>query len=306
MADKSDDPKSPFNMNIEMGKEIDRSLGKIITALLKPAATELGGMLGDSFGFVADRIRQKRLKNTQIGLDEVRKKLNSANINIDDIKSIREEDLYLIIEGFSLNDDEKVRDLWAGMFAEAINPNNNTMIQRPFISILQSLSARDVRVVYFIASDIKFKDEMKSKIIEFKPASFSNITPEEKLEMERIMKHNRDLYQHYFEKIDTMVKEYVLNFLEKTRFADNLLRQGVVERIPLRESFVIDPFTRLLDEIDPSKLIDHLRKQMDYLRKTSERNSESPDYLYSGGHPWELELRFTGFGYQFAESCGLL
>jgi hypothetical protein len=178
MADESGDPKHSFNTNIEMGKEIDRSLGEIITALLRPVATELGGILGDSVGLVADRIRQKRLKNTQIGLDEVRKKLNSANVDIDDISPIEEEDLHLIIEGLSLNNDEKVRNLWAGMFAEALNPNNNTIVQRTFISVLQSLSARDVRIVYFMASDIKFKNEMKSKIIEFKPASFANITPE--------------------------------------------------------------------------------------------------------------------------------
>lgn len=184
-----DDKGEGNGTGLSIGKEIDRSLAEIITSLLKPGATEVGNLLGDTIGLAADRMRWKRQLNAHIGLGEVRKKLEAANVDMKDITPPKEEELHLLISGLSLSDDENVRDMWAGLFAKALEPNSQVSAERPFISVLQSLSPMDAKVIDFLAFAARTDEDLQRNAKKIIPKDFAKVTAEEK---EIIKKHQTE------------------------------------------------------------------------------------------------------------------
>jgi hypothetical protein len=285
-----------------VGKEIDRSLAEIVSALLKPAATELGHLIGDSIGIYRDRISQKRSANVQSGFEEVRKKLDAADVDMKDITPPKEEELHLLITGLSLSDDQTVRKLWAGLFANALDPKSDATAERPFLSVLATLSPLDAKVIDFLAFVAKTDAELRARALQFKPKDYRSITPEEKAEVERVQKANMTLQSEALKAIESKAKEYTLDKLDGQDWASNLFRQGVLEGVGVRRSSPGIPSLRSLEERDGLiKAFENVNRRLEVVA----RQTRPPAALFASS-PLQIGAQFTEFGTRLARACGLL
>lgn len=114
--------RNPFIVSI--GKEIDAALGDIVRALFKRPSEEVGNLVANGIGILGDRVKKKREINARLGMEEVRKRLEGGGVDMKDITPPKEEELHLLMNGMSLSDDEYVREMWAGLFAKALEPNS--------------------------------------------------------------------------------------------------------------------------------------------------------------------------------------
>ncbi len=306
----TDEPKEGKGaITVTLGKEVDRSLAEIVTALLKPLATELGGILGDSAGLINDRIRRKRERNAQLGLDEVRKKLEVADVEMKDISPPKEEELHLLVTGLSLADDKNLREMWAGLFANALDPNSDITAERPFLSLLQTLSPTDARIIDFLAFASRISEELDRRIKREDPRKLTNLSPEEKDEMQRKIVEHTELRDQAGKDIEGKAEAYGLNALQGPGWSENLMRQGIIEN-----AAVIHRPSRgrlRLSSLDESRILEafeQVSSHIDYLDKKSQLSSMSPTHLVGNSRlngQIHLAVRLTPFGKRFATACGL-
>ena len=142
-SDGSDGPKTSIDASV--GKETDAALGDVIRGLLQKPSEAVGDLVADGIGILGDWVRRKRELNAKLGMEEVRRRLDADGVDMKDITPPKEEELHLLMNGMSLADDQNVRDMWAGLFAKALEPNSETVAERPFISVLDSLSPLDAK-----------------------------------------------------------------------------------------------------------------------------------------------------------------
>jgi len=306
---KGDGSSSPIDISI--GKEIDRSLGDIISALMKPAATEVGSLLGDSIGLLTDRIRRKRQMNAEIGLSEVRKKLETAHIDMDTLAPPKEEEIHLLVHGLSLTDDESVRHLWTGLFAKILDPGSSVSAERSFLSALDTLSPMDAKIIDFLASIIRADSEIKRKSQEFRPRNFQSLTKDEAAQLDALTTELTSLRKSLTQSIQERASLFGIDNLSGQDWSDNLLRQGLIERIPngpLRAESTAQ--FRSFNQREMQAIVDGLSRQVETLRATISRASSKPERLLGRrnllGHQLQLEVQLTNFGRRFAAACGLL
>jgi hypothetical protein len=292
-----------------LGKEIGAALGDIIRGLLKKPAEEAGNLIADGIGILGDRVRRKRENNAQLGMEEVRKKLEADGVDMKDITPPEEEELHLLVNGMSLAGDETVRDMWAGLFAKAIEPDSGIIAERHFISVLESLSPMDAKIIDFLAFTIKTDRDLRRKAQDFRPKDIANITPEEVNKMDALRSTNANLQNEAIQSIIDKAAEYGINSLSVGGWSDNLVRQGVIERVPMgpsyRENVRVDSF----DRRGLATIVNHLNRQVESIHTTAARNSSPPERVIGKapfGHQVQLEIQFTRFGRRLAEACGLI
>lgn len=308
MSDGGATKSTAVSVKVSVGKEIDKSLGGVLTALLKPSATEIGNLFGDGFGLVADIVRAKREQNARLGFDSVREKLESAGINLKDVTPPKEEELHLLINGLSLSDDVSVRDLWSGLFAKAIDPNSQITAERAYIGVLQSLSAKDAKVIDLIAFATRLDGEVRAHrqkaLIQRLPKSQS---AQKRAYLDAM---ESELIERCAAEIQQMQETAGLHGLAKMKgenWSSNLMRQGIIERTPI--------FGMSLGFSAQS--VDDLQKKVSELDQLARRNATDPEELFSSsratpqmfaqlGSDGFLEVRLTKFGRDFATACGLL
>ena len=306
-SDGREKPKASFKMSV--GKKIDAALGDVIRGLLKKPAKETGNLLADGIGILGDKVRRKREINAQLGMEEVRKKLEAHSVDMKDITPPKEEELHLLINGMSLTDDENVRDMWAGLFAMALEPNSDVTAERPVISVLEGLSTVDAKVIDLLAFIQRTDDELKINSKKFRPTDFAKITPEEKEEMNSTQETNSALQRDAVAAIRLKADEYGLSSIPQPSWADNLMRQGVIERTPVRHSGRSSLQLRSMDERDVLQAFGQLNQQLEQMQQVAKRNSLPPERLFSQtrfGPQLQLEVQLTGFGKHIAYTCGLL
>jgi len=154
---------------VSVGKEIDAALGDVVRGLLRRPAEAVGDLVADGIGILGDRVRRKRELNAKLGMEEVRAKLDAADVDMKDITPPMEEELHLLMNGLSLADDENVRDMWAGLFASALKPDAETEAERPYISILESLSPMDAKIIDLLAFIQRTDADLRANAERFVP-----------------------------------------------------------------------------------------------------------------------------------------
>lgn len=306
--DGSGGPKS--SLDVSVGKEIDAALGDVIRGLLKRPSEAVGDLVADGIGILGDRVKRKRELNAKLGMEEVRKRLDADGVDMKDITPPKEEELHLLMNGMSLADDESVRDLWAGLFANALEPNSKTTAERPFISVLESLSPLDAKVIDLLAFIQRTDAELRVKVKSFEPKDFRNLTPEEKEQANKIQKENTELQKQAVFSIREKAEEYGLSENNSPNWADNLMRQGIIERTRVYQSKRVSAFApEIRNERDFSKAIGELHKSLLEMQEVSKRQASSPEHIFSQ-HPFRLQLnlevQLTAFGRRFASACGLV
>lgn len=308
MSDGGATKNTAVSVKVTVGKEIDKSLGGVLTALLMPGATQLGNLFGDGMGILADIVKAKRERNAQLGLERVREKLESADVDLKDVTPPKEEELHLLINGLSLADDMDVRDLWSGLFAKAIDPSSPIMAERAYISVLQSLSSRDAKLIDLMGFATRLEMEARAerqKMMDLRLPQQSRAKKRAALDaMEKALIERCSAgIQH----MQDAAARHGLAKLKGENWSANMMRQGVIERTPLLGMSL---------GFSPRSAEDIQRTVLD-LDKLARHNASDPEELFysSGATPQMflqlgtngfLQVRFTKFGRDFAAACGLL
>jgi hypothetical protein len=302
------DSQDSGGLTVNLGKEIDRSIGEVLKALLLPPATELGGLLGDAVGLMGDRIKRKRSLNLQAGLGDVRTRLEIDHVNIANVTPPKEEELHLLLNGMSLSDDGDVRRLWVGLFAKAIEPDSGISAERPFIQILENLTPLDAKIIDFLALAHREDETLKDRRLQMlRPNVRTKVPPEEQETHAQARKSAIDDMRDTIERIEVKAKEYGLDALS-SGWADNLARLGVIERTPQKPPHISNPSFRKIDERALVGIVDFLQKQIATVDQAVVRNATKPKALYSrerSGFQIILEMNLTSFGNRFVKACGL-
>ncbi|HHV70498.1 MAG TPA: hypothetical protein GXX48_23155 [Ochrobactrum intermedium] len=288
---------------LEIGKEIDRTIAEVVGELLKPSARELGSLFGDSIGLLSDRIRVKRQINTERALEVARRQLDEKGVGLDEIAAPPGEDIHLMLNGMSLNDDTQINDLWAGLFAQALDPKSVTTERRAYIRALETFSALDARIVDFIAYFEKQKSMLSQKIRKFNPKDWSNITPEESNLIENNRIHNDALLSHMAKALQSKAGEFGLLSLP-IGWSDNLVRQSIIEP-NLQTTSMTSLFRPNVRDIDDLvKTIGKIAQKIDEGDRIRKVEVSPPDSIFF--HESALVYKFTKFGTRFANECGIL
>lgn len=305
-SEDSGGPKS--SVEVSVGKEIDAALGDVIRGLLKRPSEALGDIVADGIGILGDRVKRKRELNAKLGMEEVRKRLDADGVDLKDITPPKEEELHLLMNGMSLAGDESVRDLWAGLFAKVLEPNSKITAERPFISVLESLSPVDAKVIDLLTFIERTDSELRNKVKRFVPKDFKNITPEEDEQARKIQKENTELQEQAISSILKKAEEYGLSKSITQDWAENLMRQGIIERTPVHQIAKSTFAPTIRDERDLGPIIGELSNALREMQEIAKRQALLPDRLFSRG-PFgpqlNLEVQLTNFGRRFASACGL-
>lgn len=284
------------SINVTAGKEIERVIADILSAALVPASTEFGNLLGDAIGLLSDKVRRKRELNARLGLAAVQSKLLERQIGAGNISAIKEEDAALLIFGMSNTDDLNIRDLWAGLFAQSLDPASEIRPERPFISVLQSLSPMDAKIIDFLAFATKAESALREQ------AQLASQTPESLIE------NVATLRESTIAEIKQKAAEYGID-KAPDGLADNLIRQSIIELDrPLRRRIMTSrPVPRYGEELND--VIANIIRQIDYLSQEVLTEDHPKKVILDTDASLSMPIvnvRFTSFGERFVKACGLM
>ncbi len=297
MAEKEE--KSGSTLNIHLSKEIDAALGDVIRGLLKRPAEEAGHLIADGIGILGDRVRRKREINAQLGMEEVRKKLEADGVDMKNITPPEEEELHLLINGMSLAGDETVRNMWAGLFAKALEPNSGVTANRSFLSVLDSLSPTDAKIIHFLAHATLQLEKLAPSERWGVPIFADQASPE--------LKERRNAV---IAEIEAMARDYTLAPPKGKNWSDNLMRQGIIEIPPKSQSYWHGATIFESGEVD--RALQELTDKIRELEHAAEYRSAKPEALYYVvdygviGGQFNFRVQLSSFGRSLAEACGLL
>lgn len=292
-----------INISI-FGKEADKALADSLRLLLRKPAEEAGSLLADWIGLTSDRINLKRKLNAELGLRAVRARLKADNVDMETIQPPKEEELHLLMNGLSLTDDDSVREMWAGLFAKALEPGSDTTAERPFLSVLDSLSPSDAKIIHFLAHATKELEALAEKEKHGGPIFLAALDPVLGEELRRRGK--------VIESIEEHARELGLAPPEGKNWSDNLLRQGVVEIPPAQVAYWPGPEITSVEGTELDKAFTEIGDKVREIEEAATRQNRKPETLYrvvnyaGGGADFQFQVRLSGFGRRLAEACGLL
>lgn len=305
--------KSKASIDVSLGKEIDSALGDVIRALLKKPMLEAGELIADSIGLLGDRVKRKRLLNAQAGLEDTRKMLEVKNVELKDITPPSEEDLHVLLDGMSVSGDDRIRKLWSGLLASALDPDAVQNIDRPITSAIAALSPDDARIIEYAAFVTKHNrsilyDSMVAAGVEEK--RHLTYGDRDRIEQARLTMGER--LSDFMGATLQLETEFALQeIVARADWSDNLMRLGLIR--PKPEDY--RPVTRppsirasSLDGRDISEVMEFIEQRI----------SEAEGLALEGleiGHLFRrddekqrviLGVEFTRFGEKLCRACGLL
>lgn len=305
----ADDNKDGNSTKLSLGPNTDAAIADVLRGLLQRPATEIGNLFSDAIGILADKMQKKRAANMQLGLPETMGILESRGIDVKDITPPPEEELYLLLEGMSLSGDAGVRKLWSGLFATALDPTTDATAERSFISVLQSLSPVDVKILDFIAFIVRSDLELSGSLSKPVFKEMRRPTPEEVAQADEVHRLNRERADKFVEMINEKGEEYNLQSTLDTGWSSNLMRQGLIVRTSKQNFSEIFPSMRFGNERDAAQAYNYINQQLSQLNRFAKESGAEPSTLYTEG-PVQgrivLEVQFSPFGRKLVEACGLL
>lgn len=286
------------------GKETDKVLADALRQLLQKPTDEAGSLIGDWIGIFGDKIRRKRKLNINLGMGAVRKKLAFGNVDMKDITPPREEELYLLMSGLSLTDDNDIREMWAGLFAKALEPNSDVTVERSFISVLESLSPTDAKIIHFLAYANRELEAVAKKEKHGISMFWGDHDPQVAAEIQRRSKVVDDIEE----------QADVLSFpsLKGGHLTDNLLRQGIIEVETKHASYWQDVEFASREDAALEKAINEINEKFRDIEKAASTKIAIPEELYrvtryaGGGADFQFQFQLSSFGRRLAEACGLI
>ena len=126
-------------------KSFSEAAGEILTRMLGPAADEIGDIVLERI--VAWRWRKKNVEQISMKVD---KEIELRKIDRDKLLPLSEGEVYRAVDACSLEDEELVQDLWAGLFASAMDPSSSTTASKLFTDILRSIGPQETAFLLLI------------------------------------------------------------------------------------------------------------------------------------------------------------
>jgi hypothetical protein len=116
---------------------LENEAGGLLARLFGPACDEIGLALQES-------MRIHRLKNSVRVLRKARQFLEKSNI---DPQTVEPRILVPLLEGASLEEDERLSDKWAALLANSLSPSSHTKVLPGFVNILTQLSPPEAKIL---------------------------------------------------------------------------------------------------------------------------------------------------------------
>lgn len=299
----ANDEAGKNKIEVSVGKATDQALGDVIRGLFKRPAEETGGLVADSIGILSDLVRRKRERNAMAGITAIKEKLDKKSVDMKDITPPDEEDLHLLMHGLSLSDDEDIRRFWATMFANAVDPNDDFVIKRPFLTVLENFSPLDAKIFQLIAYAEAPPVGIYAPGIEGARYFSASIRVGSPVHRETLSKTRENSEAD----VRSLASNLGVSNLSGPEWSSNLLRMGIIEPNPK------SPSVRQLDEFDDTTTvaaIDFLHRRVEEIARELQgiRGAYVNTLLPSApiGRSNELEMRLTNFGFELAKACGAL
>lgn len=139
-------------------QEVAKTTGKAIEAAERVAgflSKVLGPAFSETAGIVYDWARYFRLKNLLRIQDKVEALYKMRRSEVE-IMPIRPRYAIPLIQNASQEDDESIQDMWAGLIANATDPNKHSDPKKIYIDILSSLEPLDAKVLKLFSRRERF------------------------------------------------------------------------------------------------------------------------------------------------------
>ncbi|MCG8694783.1 MAG: DUF4393 domain-containing protein [Minwuiales bacterium] len=115
---------------------LSQAAGQILLNIFGPSSDELGAIIAEDLR--AWRWRRRNVENVTEKIDaEIRRR----ELDPEELAPLPEGDAYRATTACSLEDDELVQEMWAGLFTSAMDPNSNVSASKVFVEILKSIGA---------------------------------------------------------------------------------------------------------------------------------------------------------------------
>ena len=117
---------------------------ELLSRLLGPLADEMGE-------YIADRFRRWRWRRDNLRkiAEKYEMERKARNIDSNDPAFISQGDAYRLVESCSLDDEEIIQELWAGLITSAMHPKKTVEI-KAFIDILKALSPVEIGLILIL------------------------------------------------------------------------------------------------------------------------------------------------------------
>ena len=167
-------------------KFIDASekLGSFLKMVCGDAIIELGGTITDWAKF----FRYKNLLHIKDKVEDIHKKRKTEG------KAIPIPPRYAIplVEKASMEDNETIQDMWAGLIANATDPDMRLNLNKIFINIISSLEPLDAKILMYLPSHQELSNTENS---EFKGFNIKKIVEEMGVSSDEVIISIQNLYR---------------------------------------------------------------------------------------------------------------
>jgi Abortive infection alpha len=303
------------NVNTDVGKETDKTVGDILRALLLKPATELGTLIGDGIGILGDKVRALRLKNIELGMQETRKQLEARSLDLKDITPPDEIEFHGVLEGMSTSTDENIRRLWAGLLAISLDPNRSETIERSITTVIDALNAQDARVISFLVFAELQQKILQERATEFYPriiekARLMSHDPEAKESHKSLRGELTELQTFFSQRIVRLATKYDILFTRgdqagKRDWFLNLDRLGLIELSGSSISSKVSRIRMHASDVSTARSLETMAEAIQELAKHSVSDSGDVYLIEDGRWHVSLGVMLTPFGRKFAATCGL-
>lgn len=164
------DHMGEFNIKSStLEKSLDLAKG-FLQRLVGPSVDELGLLFSDN-------VKLWRLKNQIRNLEKIRKIVENEKVVL---KQINLKVLVPYLEGVSLEENEKLQEMWANLFVNYIDVNKN-LTSHVYPNVLKQLSSREVEILELgsatrnICIGRKYFSKIESKEIRIEGYDLSNL-----------------------------------------------------------------------------------------------------------------------------------
>jgi hypothetical protein len=130
--------------------EVEAAAARVFERAANNTLDGASSFVGDVFGgLVGDSVKQWRTRRLVAGLHETKQHLEKLGVPLENAKSLPIGDLFAIFDGMSKQEDPYLTSMWAGLLANAMNPDNKLVMDPSLPKILEQMSGVDAVILKF-------------------------------------------------------------------------------------------------------------------------------------------------------------
>lgn len=154
----SEEPVDLIKVNVNVpGGEVDKAAAEVLVRVFGAPADEAGGLLADIVGLAGDRLRAHRYMNQLRIAKKTVRQIQEEGLVAADLKELPLREVPDVVAAISNVDQDELSDLWAGLLADAMNPNNDRTADKHMVAVLKGMTEEDA----LLFSAFVMTDELK-------------------------------------------------------------------------------------------------------------------------------------------------